>query len=187
MKKLENEIKNIMLTKTMNGPIHFFTQHNRKGTIFRADPEFSKDPKEVWYDWVLVNWGEKGITDRVPAKLLLFMEITELDFIKKINMFGDSSINYPGTYAIAYSFESNNTIAAHLESKLVTFGKLHLSKDDFEPIIYVFDVNCIVDTVIAVPYVPTEDVIDAKEWIILKSRSEWYETFISHLKAESKK
>ena len=49
---------------------------------------------------------------------------------------------------------------------------------------YAINVNSIVDTCIAVPYHPDDSTIEAKEWIILKSRDEWYTTFLSHMEKE---
>ena len=129
-------------------PIKFFTQHNRSGNIFRADPQFQKT-KEPWYDWVMVNWGSED-NDNVPAKLLLFMELDEDDFSGCFK-FGESYIESPGSYAIAYSFETNVKEPAHLDSRLVTYGKILMEHNI--PVLYVFDVNCILDTCIAVPMI----------------------------------
>jgi Plavaka transposase len=169
LKELQKAIQNGHLTP----PIKFFTQHNRSGNIFRADPQFNKKTKEPWYDWVIVNWGEEE-NNLVPAKLLLFMELKEEDF-NGCFKFGESYIEAPGSYAIAYSFETNVKEPAHLDSRLVTYGKLLMNQTT--PILYVFDVNCIVDTCIAVPYDPEECIITGTKWLLLKSKEEWYEVF----------
>jgi hypothetical protein len=66
-------------------PLRFFTQHNRFGMIFRADPEFK--PNEPWYDWVNVQW-DSGV---VPAKMMLFIHIDHHQFNKSFNI-GSTSI-----------------------------------------------------------------------------------------------
>jgi hypothetical protein len=161
----------------LKAPIQFFTQHNRGGNIFRADPQFHKVSKDPWYDWVEVNWGDSN-ADYVPAKLLLFMEVPSSDFTGTFK-FGESYIDSPGSYAIAYSFEMNVDEPAHLDSRLVTYGKL-MTKNEV-PLLFVFDVKCIADTCIAVPYQPDEDIINANEWLLLKSKSEWYNIFVDFM------
>jgi hypothetical protein len=164
----------------MKPPIKFFTQHNRSGNIFRADPQYNKKSYEPWYDWVMVDWGTPD-EDYVPAKLLVFMEVSVDDFVDPFK-FGDSYIESPGSYAIAYSFETNVDEPAHLASRLVTYGKL-LTKND-HPVLYVFDVNCIVDTCIAVPYDPADNTITAKQWLLLESKERWYQTFLDFMEAK---
>jgi hypothetical protein len=109
------------------------------------------------------------------------MEVSVDDFVDPFK-FGDSYIESPGSYAIAYSFETNVDEPAHLDSRLVTYGKL-LTKND-HPVLYVFDVNCIVDTCIAVPYDPADNTITAKQWLLLESKERWYQTFLDFMEAK---
>jgi hypothetical protein len=162
----------------LKAPIKFFTQHNRNGIIFRADPQFHKITKNPWYDWVKVNWGNKK-EDACPAKLLLFMEVSVSDFTQPFK-FGNSYIESPGSYALAYSLAENVEEPAHLDSRLVTYGKI-LSENE-QPILYVFDVNSITDTCVAVPYHPKDTVITANEWLFFKSKDEWYNLFVDFMK-----
>ena len=121
----------------------------------------------------MVNCGSKD-SDNVPAKLLLFMILNEDDFSGCFK-FGESYFELPGSYAIAYSFETNVKEPAHLDSRIVTYGKILMEHNI--PVLYVFDVNCILDTCIAVPYDPEDTIITAHEWLLLKSKDEWYDSF----------
>ena len=159
-------------------PIKFFTQHNRNGNIFRADPQFDKVTKQPWYDWVKVDWGNDS-NNACPAKLLLFMEVSDSDFSRPFK-FGESYIPCAGSYALAYSVAENIKEPAHLDSRLVTYGKILNEKD--KPILYVLDVNSIVDTCVAVPYRPEQTIINANEWIFLSSKDEWYNIFVDFMK-----
>jgi hypothetical protein len=177
MDQLVSECCNAIITGNLKAPIKFFTQYNRNGIIYRADPQFQKKSKQPWYDWVKVNWGEDN-NNNCPAKLLLFMVVSDLDFSRPFK-FGDSYIESPGSYALAYSVESNVVMQAHQNSSLVTYGEILYEKN--QPILYVFDVNSIVDTCVAVPYYPKDTVITAKEWLFLKSKNEWYNLFLDFM------
>jgi Plavaka transposase len=176
--QLVTECLKAIKSGSLKPPIRFFTQHNRSGNIFRADPQYHKNSKEPWYDWVMVNWGSAN-EDYVPAKLLLFIEVNEEDFTGAFK-FGGSYIEAPGSYAIAYSFETNVDEPAHLDSRLVTYGKLVTENNT--PMLYAFDVNCIADTCIAVPYNPEDNLMNAKEWLLLQAKDKWYETFLDFMK-----
>jgi hypothetical protein len=178
LKQLFSESLKAIENGDLAAPIKFFTQHNRNGTIFRADPQFHKITKQPWYDWVKVDWGNQN-EDACPAKLLLFMEVSDSDFIKTFK-FGNSYIESSGSYALAYSLAENVEEPAHLDSRLVTYGKI-LSENE-QPILYVFDVNSITDTCVAVPYHPKDTVITANEWLFFKSKDEWYNLFVDFMK-----
>jgi hypothetical protein len=45
-----------------------------------------------------------------------------------------------------------------------------------------FAVDCIESPCIAVPYNPKDSVINSQEWLILKSRKDWYNIFLEVLK-----
>ena len=177
MDQLVNECRDAINMGNLKAPIQFFTQYNRNGIIYRADPQFHKKSKQPWYDWVKVNWGEDN-NNSCPAKLLIFMVVSDLDFCKPFK-FGGSYIESPGSYALAYSVNENVVEQAHQNSMLVTYGKILTNEN--QPILYVLDVNSIVDTCVAVPYFPKDTVITATEWLFLKSKNEWYNLFIDHL------
>ena len=161
-------------------PFRFFTQHNRSGLIFRADPCYDKKSKEPWYDWAYINWGEAS-NCKVPCKLLLFIEIHVEQFIRPFK-FGDGFIEEPGTYAICYSFNDNVNEKAHCDSLLVTYGKLLINNDNIRPLIYAVDVKSIVENCISVPYNTEDNIINAIEWLIIKPMSEWSDILIAFMK-----
>lgn len=162
----------------LKAPIQFFTQHNREGIIYRADPQFKKG-KQPWYDWVKVDWGTRD-TNAVPAKLLLFMEISQTDF-KGSFKFGNSLIESPGSYALAYSLPENDNEPAHQDSRLVNYGEIERD-DKKKPVLYVFNLDSIVETCIAVPFNTNDTVINAHEWLFFKIKKMWYDVFINWMK-----
>jgi Plavaka transposase len=163
--------KKLILSHSVIGKIRFFSQHNRHNYIFRADPEFKF--KEPWYDWVRIQWAH----DLIPAKLLLFMEITEEQFVKPFQL-DTLYIGNPGEYAFIYSLESSSFMeAAHLTSSLMQFGTLDLD-NQLQPKLNLVEVDCIHSAISGVPYHCEINQIDAKEWIFLKPKCEWYEIFI---------
>ena len=55
----------------ITGNLKLFAQHNCGNYILQADPNYTLN--KPWYDWAEILWN-KG---RIPAKLLLFMDIEE--------------------------------------------------------------------------------------------------------------
>ena len=110
-KQLTDECWLAVATKKLRSPIRFFTQHNRHGIIFHANPDY-KD-QDPWYDWAYVNWGESV----VPAKMMLFLDIERCELLQPFQ-FGNGRISSYGRFAIGYTFEFNNVIEAHGISKL---------------------------------------------------------------------
>ena len=71
--------------------------------------------------------------------------------------------------------------AAHNISKLTLYGTLMTDrKDNFE--LCMFPVDSIVEPCTAVPYKQSDTIITAKEWIILKPRSDWYSIMVEAAK-----
>ena len=166
-------------SKSLDSPINFFTQHNRNDIIFRADPEW-KDTKQPWYDWAQVKWD--GIKDEVPAQLLIFIDLSSN--FKKTFQIGQSFVTEPGYYAIARTFQNASSEKAHGQSKLVNYGELVYDEDSKKPQMCMFSVESITTSMVAVPYNTEKDITNAKEWLILKPKIEWYETLINLLEVE---
>jgi hypothetical protein len=157
---------------SVTAPFKFFSQFNKDNNIFRADPNYKVN--EPWYDWVLVSWGQEII----PAKLLLFWDISEKDFNSSFEV-GTTTIKKWGKYALAYSLPSQkNIIPAHGASKLVEWGAIENCTKKNIPKLLAFPVECIGSPVSAVPYDITQNIIDAQEWIFLKAKNTWYKVFI---------
>ena len=74
---------------------------------------------------------------------------------------------------------------AHEISLLVDYGKIVTDKKK-NPVLHIFDVDCIEDTCIAVPFVTSDTIIDAEKWLIFKAKHEWYDILIGHLKESLK-
>jgi hypothetical protein len=161
----------------IQGPLKFFSLHNRDSFIFRADPNYQSN--ECWYDWAEVNWSGEII----PAKLLLFWDIKD-NTLKRSFKIGDITINEPGQYVFCYSLKSEKEIQpAHTQSLLVKYGSLELDTKGI-PKLYIFHIDCIASTMSAVPYKVSENIHNAKEWIFLSPKAEWYKIFINYMNEE---
>jgi hypothetical protein len=162
-------------------PINLFTQHNREELIFRANPEY--DNNGPWYDWAYVDWGD-GIP--VPAKMLIFMDLS--DNLLEPFQVGTSCVTEAGYYAIAYSCNTANDDIKTMDTLLVEKNQLimedHGTKE--KPQLCMFNVESILSTCVAVPYDPQGTIISAKSWCFLRSRHDWQEQLINHLKKSLK-
>ena len=180
---LHEDLLDICWTLVENGslesPINFFTQHNRNETIFRGEPEW-KDTKEPWYDWAQVKWD--GYEHDVPAQIQIFIDLS-LNF-KKPFQIGQSFVTEAGYYAIARTFQEASTEKAHGESKLVYYGELVYDAVTNRPQMCMFSVDSICNSMVSVPYNTNDEIFNAKEWLILKPKSQWYLTLINHLQHE---
>lgn len=179
MLALKDTCNELIVSQKIASPVNFFTQHNREKTIFRADPSFLG--QSPWYDWVNVDWG---IGKPVPAKMLIFIDLTEC-FIEAFKV-GTSYIAEPGFYAIAHTLGSAPYEKAHNISLLVEYGKVDVNEKNIPQLCF-FNVNAIVSPCIAVPYKTTDTIMTAIKWLLLKPRNEWNNLFIEHLREYVKK
>lgn len=175
----QRQLKNLCIDMIESGsvrsPINFFTQRNQDDCIFRADPEY--DNGFPWYDWGKVNWGNGEL---VPAKLLIFVDLRN-NLLKSFK-FGDCRINEPGCYAIGHSFDNEQEEKAHQISNLVVYGEVMCHEESQKPLLWVFPVESIMEHCISVPFKVSNNIINAKKWLILKSKDQWYQSFLEHLK-----
>lgn len=176
---LRNEIielcSNLVENGYVNSPIKLFTQHNRDGNIFRADSAWKN---ETWYDWANVKWGAKEI---IPAQLLIFMDLNN-NFIKPFKV-GQCKIVETGSYAIGRTFQSSKLMPAHQQSKLIGYGQLAISDKTKKPELFMFPVDSIHSTCLAVPFRCNEDPTNAMEWLIIKPKLDWYKIFVDIVKS----
>lgn len=171
--QLEDVGKQLFNDDSVKLPLQFFAQYNRNGNIFRADPSYENN--EPWYDWVSVEWREYGI---IPAKLLLFWDISQESFQKPFQV-GTTTVSSPGIYALAYSLLSMDTaIKAHGASHLVKYAELDPFND-----LCIIPVESIHSPIIALPYQINDNIIDAKEWILLISKGSWKNILYEFMKA----
>jgi hypothetical protein len=167
----------LMNAGCIEGPFRFFTQHNRGQFIFRADPSY--DNNEPWYDWASIKWKQDGV---IPAKLMLFWDITANEFRKQFKI-GSTTVTTPGSYAISYSLStSTSAVKAHGASHLVKYAEIDYEKD-----ICIFPLESIHSPITALPYKIEEDIVQAKEWILLVSKSDWVTIFFEFMKSEIEK
>jgi hypothetical protein len=169
----------LVTSGNVKSPIKFFTQHNRTNYIFRGDPDYRDEP---WYDWAYVNWDEDK--DPVPAKILLFMDLN--DNLETPFEVGGCHVTEKTSYAIAHTFEDSNQIPAHLQSLLVDYGEIMGEKNQ-SPLLCMFCLDSITAPCVAIPYKIGNNIIDAKEWLILRSKDEWYNIFMNHLQSKINK
>jgi hypothetical protein len=172
--QLSNICKALIQQGCVEGPLQFFTQHNRGQFIFRADPSYeSNDP---WYDWASIKWEQEGV---IPAKLLLFWHIQEDQFKHKFNI-GSTTVTCAGSYAISYSLLSKTSaIKKHRASELVKYAKI-----DFDRDLCIFPVESIHSPITALPYKIEDDIVSAEEWIFLIYKSNWKKIFFDFMKTK---
>lgn len=169
-KQLLNFCNYVSQHQLLRGSLKFFSQHNRSGTILRADPSFKQN--EPWYDWVNIQWTN----DVIPAKLLLFIQIDDDSFIKPFR-FENSYIANSGNYAFIYSLNSSSTMQpAHVSSLMTKYGELDIEHNQ-EPILTIVECDCIHSFISAVPYECDNNVINTNKWIFLTHKSEWYNIY----------
>jgi hypothetical protein len=116
----------------------------------------------------------------IPGKLLIFVVIDDSSFKTPFKL-RDGIVEEPGSYALIYSFSSNITEMAHLDSKLVSFGTLDIDSLTSIPKIYPIPVSSIVGPCIAVPYKIDDEPKNATEWLVMQSRENWNQTFIDFM------
>lgn len=174
-KHLTSECSYAVMEGFLVSPIRFFTQHNRQGIIFHANPSYKDNV--AWYDWAYINWGDAR---HVPSKMMLFLCIERCEF-KKPFKFGHGTIASHGDFAIGHTFAFDEVVQAHGITKLFDYGKLltyHHPELNIVPQLWVFEVDSIVCPCTAIPYDNYTDPVNELEWIILKPKNEWYQIFI---------
>lgn len=172
---------NLIENGSLESPINFFTQHNRNETIFRGDPDW-KDTQYPWYDWAQVKWD--GYAHEVPAQIQIFMDLS-LNF-KLSFQIGQSFVTEPGYYAVARTFQDASSEFAHGESKIIFYGEIVKDVETATPQMCMFSVDSICSPMVAVPYNTNAEIYNAREWLVLKPKSEWYSTLINHLEEKLK-
>lgn len=159
-------------TNKLKNDIIFFSQFNHGNHIYRADPNFENNVP--WYDWAEIKWGEQhGI---LPAKLLLFIDITPQQFNSKI-IIDNIVIDKPGKYAIIQSIFSTETLMdAHQISLLCKYGKFEVDNP-----LYIVPVSSIYGPISAVPYKVKDNIMIANDWLFLRPKNEWYKIFFEFI------
>jgi len=184
-KRLTNICHDLCNAGSLLSPVNFFTFIKTQTVIYRACPKFSDG--NVWYDWAYVSWlDDSNVESLVPAKLLLYISITQHSFIKSFK-FGDIDIIEPGDYAIGYSFPYGPQVMAHTGSVTCLYGELEtelVNNIGITPKICIFPIHSIVKPCIAVPFNcdPSVDCINAHKWLLMRSRAEWYDLFVDFMK-----
>jgi Plavaka transposase len=170
----------LVTNEYIKSPVPFFTQHNRDEIIFRGDPNW-QETNQPWYDWAEVEWD--GEENNIPAQIQIFIDLSN-NFLKPFQI-GQSFVIESGYYAIAKSFQNACTQKAHLISQLVDYGEFVYNDSENKPLLCFFSVDCITNSMVAVPYNTKNTIYNAREWLILKPKNEWYNIFISILQKES--
>ena len=112
------------------------------------------------------------------SKIVVIMDIEEHQF-KNVFRYGESIISSPGKYCIAYSLlGTSSVLKAHGISKMVQYGKL-IANEKAELEMYIFPVDCIHGTISAVPFLVNESIENAREWLFLRPKNEWYNIYLS--------
>jgi hypothetical protein len=173
---------NLVENGNVDSPIQFCTQHNRMDLIFRGDPEWID--QYPWYDWAFVDWN---LDECIPAKIMLFMNLEDNLLIP----FGNEQMGYvseKGYYAISHSFPHATNKLPHEVSLLSEYGVLMTSTANCALLqLCLFSVDSINKPCVAVPYQVAESIMNAKEWLVLKSRETWNKILTQHMATELSK
>ena len=75
------------------------------------------------------------------------------------------------------------TTKGHNILLLVDYGELILESKRIgaKPELKCFAVDSITDPCIAYPYTTTDSIIDAKTWLFMRPKEDWYDILIEHL------
>jgi hypothetical protein len=69
---------------------------------------------------------------------------------------------------------------------LVDYGEIVYNPRNNRPEMCLFSVESITNSMVAVPYRTSCDIINAKEWLILKPKNDWFNILLSIFEEETK-
>ena len=158
------------------GSVTLRTLHKRGGLKFRASPCFMK---EIWRDWVMVNWGEHG---EEACKIYGFVDLTQIPQNCSINYGGIPELG-PGIYAIvenSYKYvgednDENHHLFIPIQKEVHEMRDNMVSKMQF----YLADVEAFTSPLVVIPDMGG----NANDYFLLRSRQEWSDRFIKYLEA----
>ena len=176
----------IFLPNDMSGMtvIPIFTRLHKDGEIYRGNPRYKESD---WHDWVYVDWGKDG---KVPSQILCFIEITD-DMRRTDQAIHIDSGVYAMCHSLTQSFtkpplqgsahavQGHKNYKANQSSRLLFWGEKE-KDDNGSPLIRIVSVESFHSPCIGVPFnLHNREVHD---YIFLRPRSKWTETFISYVK-----
>jgi hypothetical protein len=173
--------QSLVETGKVKSPIVLFTQHNRDDLIFRACPNYFENG--AWYDWAFVDWGDNV---PIPAKMLIFVDLSET-YLEPFHV-GTSYVSEAGYYAIAYSCNTANNPLQVMDTLLIEYNQLIMEHASTipKPQLFMFSLESILSPCVAVPYNPSDTIINAKRWCFLRPRCDWQEQLLEHVKKRLK-
>ena len=158
--------------------VALYSCYTRAGHKFRADLSYRKN---VWRDWVIVNWGRDG---KLPNRIYGFVDLSalpnNLQRSNGINYGGLSNIK-PGIYAIVEAtLEGCEGVIGRelfdvLETEVGEFDDGMVSKLKF----YLADVNAFMEPCVVVPNVGGPN----NSYFWLEPKARWSELFVKWLRA----
>jgi hypothetical protein len=184
-KQLENDVLKLIelsiAPKVNEESINLYTMCKKDGVLYRADPHFRNE--RCWHDWANICWGKNK--DLIPAQVILFIEIRSMTEPIQV---GGYYIRENGMYAIAHMLPvalSDVPIdkrwgdhKAHQDSLLFMYSRKKM-KGRYRPQLFLIDTARIVS-----PCIGVED-LDAEQphcFLFLKSKSDWQDIFLEHVK-----
>lgn len=158
------------------GEVQMFSEHKRRGKIFRANASYRK---LVWRDWVWVDWGTHGV---LPNKIWGFVDLRKLPANSGIDLGGLSNLE-PAIYAIV---ESSSLAEDAISSELVEAYDTDCEYDAQGRVtgltFYLADVEAFKETAIVVPDIGGP----SNRYLVIKSRANWRDLFIEWLESDPK-
>ena len=74
---------------------------------------------------------------------------------------------------------------AHEISNLVMYGEIMCHEETHEPVLWIFPCDSITEYCVAVPFKVSNTIINAKKWLVLKSKDNWYTIFFNYLQEKA--
>jgi len=161
------------------GSVPMRTLHKRGGLKFRASPCFMK---EIWRDWVMVDWGDHG---KQACKIYGFVDLSQIPPDSPIEYGGIEEVG-PGLYAIVENSylladDEDDDTNAHLfipiRKEVQEITTQMVSKLKF----YLADVEAFASPLVVIPDMGG----NANDYFLLRSRQEWSQRFVRFLETSN--
>lgn len=164
---------------TTDQSVHCFTEHKRKGEIFRCHSDFMGNP---WNDCVVIDWGR--VDGKHPALIRCFVDIRNTG--NKAFQYCGQTMN-EGLFAVLECFTIHES---HLPSKdswdIVVKGNKELDPLTGRPKLQLVSVESFFSPVVAIPEIEEDGNINTNTFLFMKPRSNWSALWSKHIRDMAK-
>ena len=143
--------------------IHCFSDHVRKGQIFRGRPKMGL--RKAWHDFVIISWAEHG---EQPSLIHCFVHLSKT----RDGYFMMDNIRYEeGSYAVVTCFTMDNGFFD--DDAPATFDIIGTGRREEEGKLRLVDVESFCSPVVGIPDVKVNGQIDHDTYLFMKTRKKW--------------